>query len=169
MIKCSQCGAPNTDGRDKCYNCDSHLVNDPSATVNPAASAATAVPGVPVMPLPSLAVPKAHAPLSREWIAVILGLLLLFVFAFHSRTYEYKVVVIESQRNEYGEGALKVVESSFADLGRRGWELVGVLPDVETSFPNFGDAEYHTGIKSNTHTKSAHLLFKRSRWLFGLL
>lgn len=46
-------------------------------------------------------------------------------------------------------------------LGRDGWELVGVVPEVETAHPNFGNSEYVTGLQPNVRSAAATLLFKR--------
>ena len=166
MIKCPQCGAPNAEGRTNCYSCSGSLAPSQTVVMNPPASP---VFGAPVFSTPPQGFQVTHPPRVKELLAILLAIAVTALFALHTRSYEYKVLVVESQRNEYGEGALSVAERSLADLGRQGWELVGVVDDVETSFPNFGNAEYHTGIKSNTHTKSAHILFKRTRWLFGLI
>lgn len=45
--------------------------------------------------------------------------------------------------------------------GLDGWELVGMYNITETVFPNFGNAEYHTGIKENTRTRKVNFVFKR--------
>lgn len=46
-------------------------------------------------------------------------------------------------------------------LGEQGWELVNVYTTTETVFPNFGNEEYHTGVKSNTRTQTINFIFKR--------
>jgi len=100
------------------------------------------------------------------------GVLLFVILAGTSlsgglRVYDYKVVELQAVNPEHAEGGLNIDSSALQKLGRQGWELVGTVTDVETSFPNFGNEEYHTGIKSNTHTRTAFLLFKKSRlrWL----
>jgi hypothetical protein len=161
MLKCPQCGAPNPNGQTNCYNCKADL----PASQNVAAIQSSPTPGS----LPAKPKFGQRQSYTNVLLSIAIGLLLCFFLALHSRSYEYKVITIESQRNEYGEGTIALTEASMVDLGQHGWELVGAVDDVETSFPNFGDTEYHTGIKSNTHTKSVHLLFKRSHWLFGLI
>lgn len=49
----------------------------------------------------------------------------------------------------------------FNKLGNEGWELVSSSVIIETTFPNFGNEDYHTGIKSNTKTKEIIYIFKR--------
>lgn len=49
------------------------------------------------------------------------------------------------------------------ELGKDGWELVGMYSEISTSFPNFGDKQYHTGIKTNTKTQRVTFVLKRQR------
>ena len=46
-------------------------------------------------------------------------------------------------------------------LGKWGWELVDISLEIETAFPNFGNNEYHVGIKTNVRPRKATLIFKR--------
>ena len=52
-------------------------------------------------------------------------------------------------------------QSQLNDLGQEGWELVATYSTIETLFPNYGDKEMHTGIKSNTRTQKVCFVFKR--------
>lgn len=45
--------------------------------------------------------------------------------------------------------------------GKDGWELVNIYSTIETVFPNFGNEEYHSGIKENTRTQTINFVFKR--------
>lgn len=49
------------------------------------------------------------------------------------------------------------------ELGKQGWELVGVYTEITTSYPNFGNEEYHTGIKTNTKTRRVNFVLKRPK------
>lgn len=49
------------------------------------------------------------------------------------------------------------------ELGKDGWELVGMYSEISTSFPNFGDKQYHTGIKTNTKTQRVTFVLKRQK------
>lgn len=67
------------------------------------------------------------------------------------------------QRSDFQ--ALEFMSSNFDTMlnsyGKDGWELVNVYTTTETVFPNFGDAEYHTGVKENTRTQTINFVFKR--------
>ena len=79
--------------------------------------------------------------------------------------WEYKVICIEGIEFPLGAGLnYRHFEDPTSELnkaGANGWELVDVYTEVDTDFPNFGDQEYHTGIKSNTRTKKVFYVFKR--------
>ena len=53
-----------------------------------------------------------------------------------------------------------VPESLLNGLGKEGWELVGTIPEVETSHPNFGSSEYVTGLQPNVRSCRVTLIFK---------
>lgn len=53
------------------------------------------------------------------------------------------------------------IPNSLNLYGKDGWELVSAYTTVETVFPNFGDASYHTGMKDNTRTNTINFVFKR--------
>ncbi|MDE7413088.1 MAG: DUF4177 domain-containing protein [Muribaculaceae bacterium] len=48
-------------------------------------------------------------------------------------------------------------------LGEEGWELVNVYTTTETTYPNMGKSEYHTGVKENTRTQTVNFVFKRKK------
>lgn len=54
-----------------------------------------------------------------------------------------------------------IVENTLNKWGAQGYELVSVYTETETVFPNFGNEDYHTGIKTNTRTKAVCFVFKR--------
>lgn len=67
---------------------------------------------------------------------------------------------------KYGADALLPIPytdptSQLNKLGKQGWELVNVYTTTETVFPNFGNEDYHTGVKSNTRTQTINFVFKR--------
>lgn len=47
--------------------------------------------------------------------------------------------------------------------GRQGWDLVSCFLEMETARPNYGNQDYHAGIKPNVRPSRAVLLFKRPR------
>ena len=110
----------------------------------------------------------------------VVAFALLLASCSDNASWEYKVVKIEPQMT-LGERANnmagKLVGDQFYNsrmphefesptyklnnLGEEGWELVSVYTTIETVFPNFGDAEYHIGIKTNSRTESINFVFKR--------
>lgn len=53
------------------------------------------------------------------------------------------------------------LETTLSLYGKDGWELVSTYTTTETVFPNFGNEDYHTGIKENTRTETVNFVFKR--------
>lgn len=99
-----------------------------------------------------------------------------------SPKWEYKIVRLTEDDNltlqeqtmrtanrmygKYGADALLPIPyadptSQLNKLGEQGWELVNVYTTTETVFPNFGNEDYHTGVKSNTRTQTVNFVFKR--------
>lgn len=69
--------------------------------------------------------------------------------------YEYKVIKIAAdKKSRTGEEALaatsaNIDEKELANLGSQGWEVVTTYLETETSYPNFGDSKYVTGLQTN--------------------
>ena len=80
--------------------------------------------------------------------------------------YEYKVVVVAGTSNErMGDGAVKpssitVDEKELSKLGSQGWEIVGSFLEMETAYPNFGKAEYVTGLQTNVRPQRLVLILR---------
>lgn len=82
--------------------------------------------------------------------------------------WEYKTIQIgpalyedaENFNNAWGTN-IPDPSGKLNELGKEGWELVGVYTEVTTSYPNFGNEEYHTGIKTNTKTRRVNFVLKR--------
>ena len=80
--------------------------------------------------------------------------------------YEYKVVVVAGSSNDRtGDGALKpssisVDEKELSKLGSQGWEIVGSFLEMETAYPNFGRAEYVTGLQTNVRPQRVVLILR---------
>jgi len=99
---------------------------------------------------------------------IILLFCILVLLGCHSNEkWEYKVLTISNQGYDRdGHDALKATkaspsESDLNKLGAEGWELVASYLEIETAYPNFGDAKYVTGIQPNIRPQSAVLIFKR--------
>ena len=81
--------------------------------------------------------------------------------------YNYKVVsYVTNGDNRTGIGALKFASINISDedlilYGIQGWELVSTALEMETSFPNFGNASYVTGIQSNVRPQRLICIFRR--------
>jgi len=79
-----------------------------------------------------------------------------------STSWEYKVLEVEGTAvTDMWPKIISIKETDLDQLGRQGWELCTSIPVIETVFPNFGNEEYHTGIKTNTRTAKVTLIFKR--------
>ena len=80
--------------------------------------------------------------------------------------YEYKVVsVAASGHDRTGEAALRpssvaIDEKELAKLGGQGWELVASFLELETAYPNFGDAKYVTGLQTNVRAQRLVLILR---------
>jgi len=79
--------------------------------------------------------------------------------------WEYKTVEISSNYSFNGAypSNLSLSEEDLDMLGEDGWELVGIYDVINTSYPNFGNSSYVTGIRTNTRTTSVQFVFKRPR------
>ncbi|MEN9271477.1 MAG: hypothetical protein Q6L49_12025, partial [Thermostichales cyanobacterium HHBFW_bins_127] len=56
---------------------------------------------------------------------------------------------------------INVDPKQLAEMGAAGWELAGTFLEMETAFPNFGNAEYVTGLQPNVRPQRLVLIFKR--------
>ena len=81
-----------------------------------------------------------------------------------STSWEYKVVTVNGENQKESEPkTIKVSGDDLNIFGKEGWELVGVYTNTETAYPNFGNAEYVTGIRENVRTSSVNFVFKRKK------
>ena len=80
--------------------------------------------------------------------------------------YEYKVVAVASNASgRTGEDAMKAAmvtidEKELTRLGNQGWEIVTSFIEVETAYPNFGDAKYVTGLQTNVRPQRLILILR---------
>ena len=81
--------------------------------------------------------------------------------------YEYRVIGVSSEgQDRTGEAAMKYTSvtpshEELSKLGAEGWELVGSYLEMETAFPNFGNAGYVTGLQPNIRPQRAVLILRR--------
>lgn len=94
--------------------------------------------------------------------------LLILVFAFVScqkserEQWEYKTLKLEGRAYaDYFSNMFDNPDSKLNALGKEGWELVTAFTETETVHPNFGNAQYVTGLQPNTRTSSVIFVFKR--------
>lgn len=81
-----------------------------------------------------------------------------------STSWEYKVVTVNGEATkEFEPKSIKISGEDLNVFGKEGWELVGVYTNTETAYPNFGNADYVTGIRENVRTSSVNLIFKRKK------
>ena len=103
-------------------------------------------------------------------IIILLGIVAFEIYQsdFVQYQWEYKVVKVENDAlGNVGTLAITpstipIYEDELNALGSYGWELVTSYVEVETAFPNFGDSDYHTGIKPNVRSSKLVLIYKRS-------
>ncbi len=67
----------------------------------------------------------------------------------------------KAQYTEFDARTINVDKKALNKLGNDGWELVGTYTEVATTYPNFGNDEYVTGIRTNTHSMAIICIFKR--------
>ena len=85
-----------------------------------------------------------------------------FLLSACSSKWEYKIVSVEGKAStEYAPRTFDVDDEDLNLFGKEGWELVDVYTITESVHPNFGSAEYVTGIRENTRTMSINYVFKR--------
>lgn len=107
--------------------------------------------------------------MSKQFILYIT--LLLLLCACSKTKYEYKIVRVTDEYEILGLSPSDTrLSANFGDqtellnrMSDEGWELDEVYTETSTSYPNFGEPKYHTGIKSNVHTSALNFIFKREK------
>jgi len=83
----------------------------------------------------------------------------------YKQKWEYKVVEIKLDYTEpiFSEPFLKVppFQRTIDRYAKQGWELVAVVPIIDTELPNLGNPGYHTGVKTYAFTRFVRFIFKR--------
>lgn len=90
---------------------------------------------------------------------------ILFISCNKTTQWEYKIVkVAGTETLEVSNFTSKIFPDQskmLNKMGSEGWELVSTYTEEETVFPNFGNEEYVTGIRTNTRTTVLNFVFKR--------
>lgn len=79
-------------------------------------------------------------------------------------SYDYQVVSVSNDVPLYDkEGRREISSVKIQEALEKypDWELVDVIEEVETVFPNFGNREYVTGIQSNVRTWRVQLILRK--------
>jgi len=95
-------------------------------------------------------------------------IILSFLLVACNSKWEYKTVkVLTTQNNSRTDtGAMKhssidINDENLNEYGKDGWELVSTYLEMETAYPNFGDKQYVTGIRTNVRPQLLVLIFKK--------
>ena len=91
---------------------------------------------------------------------------IMFASCRNDVKWEYKTIIVNDYQDFMNRENTNLPEISMSDaelnkLGAEGWELVNIYELVGTNFPNFGEKQYHTGVKENVKTTSVRFVFKR--------
>ena len=92
-------------------------------------------------------------------------LTVMFSCSSKPQAWEYKVVKVAGKNAgymaDYGTLAFGDQTAMLNKMGKEGWELISTYTEIGTSFPNFGNSEYVTGLRDNTRTCVVNFVFKR--------
>lgn len=76
--------------------------------------------------------------------------------------WEYKTIEVWGDAySDFYPKHFEIPQARMDTLGAQGWELVDVYTMVQTAHPNFGNAQYVTGLQPNTRTAGVFYVFKR--------
>lgn len=99
------------------------------------------------------------------FILILICLPLVFISCQKEKKWEYKTIYIPVSSSNYGDSfpfPNEDVEALLNNEGKNGWELVSAVAIDGTTFPNFGDNRYVTGIRDLVATRSIQYILKRS-------
>jgi hypothetical protein len=104
--------------------------------------------------------------MKRLALVAIFGMLTVGCLSSGPVQWEYKVITADSDLSRTGPDAMssftvKVDDATLNELGMANGELVGSYVEHNTSFPNFGNDEYVTGIRPNVRPSAVVFTFKR--------
>jgi hypothetical protein len=97
---------------------------------------------------------------------VAMGAMALMLASCGGSKWEYKVVKIagvEGARGVYSAMSFNDPSGQLNALGEEGWEVVSSYTEENTVHPNFGNAEYVTGLQPNTRTAVVNFVLKRKK------
>ena len=107
----------------------------------------------------------------KKYLWIIIGMMLLSSCQEKAKKWEYKTISVNTS---VVDGPYIIVhphadpvhllfnlQDSLNTLGQEGWELVNTIELVGTTFPNFGDDKYVTGIRGQVATRTVQFVFKR--------
>lgn len=83
-----------------------------------------------------------------------------------SPKWEYQIVKIagvQGNRGDYSALSFSDPTGKLNALGKDGWEVVSSYTEENTVHPNFGNADYVTGIQPNTRTAVVNIILKRKK------
>lgn len=102
---------------------------------------------------------------------ILLFLVMCTLLCGCTKKWEYKVISLNDKatndsikiesESDYYSNEFSDPASALNREGKEGWELVTSYTITETTFPNFGDKQYVTGLNSNTKTKQVYFVMKR--------
>lgn len=97
--------------------------------------------------------------MKKSLLIVAIGILLT---SCGNKKWEYKIVKVAGQETfDYTPMTFDNQTGMLNNMGKEGWELVSVYTETNTAFPNFGNSEYVTGLRTNTRTAVINFVFKR--------
>jgi hypothetical protein len=90
----------------------------------------------------------------------------LILSSCENSKWEYKIVKIAGFEGIHGEfSAMSFTDPTdrLNSLGEEGWEVISSYTEESTVHPNFGNAEYVTGLQPNTRTTVVNFVLKRKK------
>ena len=101
----------------------------------------------------------------KKGILIFCMIATLFSCGSKNEQWEYRVVKVAGKNAEmmadFGSLVFSDQTAMLNKMGKEGWELVSTYTETGTSFPNFGNSEYVTGLRTNTRTVVVNFVFKR--------
>lgn len=78
------------------------------------------------------------------------------------KSYKFSALGYDRTGSEAGKSSTVILsEEKLNEFGKDGWELVSTSLEMETSYPNFGNASYVTGLQPNVRPQTLICIFKK--------